>query len=191
MKNLLLVLFVICALFSCKQNPTVATVSALDTTRSPGPDSIPLKLAKAMVGNYGVHVGNLQNSTGTVISNESNTSTIWLDLKKLNALVKKLNDEQKAGRKTDGVRIYFATYGDNVADDAVYRIGLQKDYSYRNSVVLISTRDSMLKGDTSHYHWDYFTNNKAATFFTGPANKGELCPPPTKCCTIGAELTCP
>ncbi|MFA6246837.1 MAG: hypothetical protein WC615_07850 [Mucilaginibacter sp.] len=190
MKNLLPVLLVLCVLFSCKQKPAATTESTAtpnqpDTSAIvPGPDEVPFELAKRMVINYEPHVGTIALPNGT--SGGGNTRSVWFDLNKLDSLVKHLKEERGHNGKTDGVRVYFGTYGDNAKEPAGY--GLDPNNSFRNTLVFVSTKDSLV--NKTHYHQDYFTNEKAF-ILTGPANKGELCPPPVKCCEIGALLSCP
>lgn len=154
---------------------------------------IPFKLAKQMVENYEANKVPVIDASGRQVSNIPNTSAIWLDLGKLESLVTKLKQE-----KADGVNIYFARYGDNVADENTYKAGLEKDYSYRNTIIILGAKESTatnINGVKNNYHLDALINNEikgsAFTFFTDPANKGELCPPPVKCCEIGATLLCP
>lgn len=193
MKTLLPVLLVLCVFLSCKEKsaPATATVSTddADTTNKIGPDAIPYELAKRMVQYYEPHVGTLQRPDGTA-STDGNTRSVWFDLDKLDKFVDMLKKERAANGKTDGVRVYFGTYGDNAKEPAPY--ALDDSYSFRNTLVFVSTKDSLVKENNAevHYHQDYFKNEKAFTF-TEPANKGELCPPPVKCCQIGATLSCP
>lgn len=159
----------------------------------PGLKPIPIKLAEHLVRNYGASNETPIDSNGQQVSNIPNTSAIWLNLDKLESLVIKLKSEG-----ADGVNIYFATYGDNVADESSYNAGLEKDYSYRNTIILVAGKESPTtntNGVKINYHLDSFSKNEpngsAFTFFTDPVNKGELCPPPSPCCSIGATLLCP
>jgi hypothetical protein len=197
MKNLLPVLFVLCAFASCKQKPAATAESpAAGTTPdtsaliTPGPDAIPYELASRMVKYYEPHVGTLQRPNGTIVPGEGNTRSVWFDLDKLDKFVQMLKKERADNGKTDGVRVYFSTYGDNTKEPLAYK--LDPSYSFRNTLVFVSTKDSVANETTGqvHYHQDYFKNEKAFTF-TDPADKGELCPPPSPCCKLGALLSCP
>lgn len=193
MKNLLPVLFVLCALTACKQKPAATDGSASATSTpdtsatTPGPDEIPFELAKRMVKYYEPHVGTLSKPDGSIASTDGNTRSVWFDLDKLDKFVEILKKERAANGKTDGVRVYFGTYGDNAKEPSMY--GLDPNHSFRNTLVFVSTKDSVNLANV-HYHRDYF-NNEKAFILTGPANKGELCPPPVKCCDAGAVLSCP
>jgi len=184
MKNLLPVLFVLCALFSCKQTPPATQTSRADSLVSPGPDPIQLELATRMVTNYKPHIGQRARPDGSVVDNYGNTTSIWFDLKKLDSLVTLLKKERASNKKTDGIRVYFATYGNNKLEKPEYN--LDTTYSYRNTLIFVSTKDSIYNGNRVHY--DYFKNDKAF-ILTEPVNKGELCPPPVKCNVTGATLT--
>ncbi|MBD1385285.1 hypothetical protein IDJ75_08345 [Mucilaginibacter rigui] len=193
MKNLLSVLFVLCVLASCKQKPAATDEPAAVTT-SPdtavtdrGPVEIPFELASRMVKNYEPHVGAVSKPDGTLASTDGNTRSVWLELDKLEKYVEILKKERAANGKTDGVRVYFGTYGDNAKEPATY--DLDPNNSFRNTLVFVSTKDSVNLAKV-HFHRDYF-NDEKAFILTGPADKGELCPPPVKCCEIGAVLSCP
>ncbi|MBB5397384.1 hypothetical protein [Mucilaginibacter sp. AK015] len=146
---------------------------------------IPVNLAEKLVKNY---EANEQRMT-----NIPNTGAIWLDINKLDLLINKLKRES-----ADGVSIYFAKYGDNVADEKTFKAGLEDDYSYHNTIILVGSKESVVTNSTgvkTSNHLDSFSTNEsngsAYTFFTDPVNKGELCPPPSPCCSIGATLLCP
>jgi hypothetical protein len=140
---------------------------------------VPFKLAEYMIKNYGADKRPVINALGQQVPNATNSRVVWFDLDKLESFVTKLQHE-----KADGVNIYFATYGDNVTDEKIYKAGLEKDHSYRNTIVLVGAKKSQAidsKGVKTNYHLDALANNESngepVTFFTDPVNNGKLCPP--------------
>ncbi|PAW93988.1 hypothetical protein CKK33_10970 [Mucilaginibacter sp. MD40] len=159
------------------------------------PDTLSYELAKQYVKNYAKHAGTV-DSFG-VSQNDSkkkkapNTRAIWFSVDRLQKLVNKIKSEGG-----DGIRFYLATY------DTIYPArfaGGHKpapDYWGHNTLVLVSTKDSTNKMNQK-YHRDYYTdkllgNNGQPSkgFIVGaePENRGELCPPPRDCNSVGATL---
>ena len=120
-----------------------------------------------------------------------NTRAIWFSADRLQKLVNKIKNEGG-----DGIRFYLATY------DTIYPakfIGGHKpatDYWGHTTLVLVSTKDSTNKM-SQKFHRDYYTNKLQGAngqpskgFIVGgtPENRGELCPPPRDCNSLGATL---
>jgi len=151
-------------------------------------DTIAVPIAAKYVANYGAHAGTVEtitiDSTGKrVVVETSDTRAVWFSLEQLRAFVKNLETE-----KGDGVRFYFATYDKSYPAVA----GVPKpEYWGHNTLVLVSTKKVTL-GDKV-IHQDYFTPTdgfKPKGFILGnpPENRGEMCPPPVHCDSVGAAL---
>jgi hypothetical protein len=158
--------------------------------------SITKDMAKKMASNYikfqmGILLDPLGNPVLDTSGNEQpNTSSIWFSKQRFDKLVYQLNTDRVNDNITDGVRFYFATYGNNADSDAV-NAGVDLAHSYRNTLVLASTQTE------GNIHVDNYkpatATAKAIGFFVRPMddiqNKGELCPP-GDCCDDGATLSC-
>jgi len=135
--------------------------------------SIPFSEAKAMVNNYIDKIG--RDEHGQL----KNTVSAWFSLEQLNNITNTLNAEQQASTQhtpnqvTDGLRIYFANYGDTPPAG-------HEDYKGKNTVVFISTHNvAGIPGK----HKDYFQNIVPQVKME-PQNRGNLCPPLPGCdCT--------
>ncbi len=156
-------------------------------------DSLSYELAKQYVKNYEKHAGtvdsNYSESNFAKTKKKPNTRCIWFSADRILALAQKIKDEDG-----DGIRFYLASY------DTVYAPKFNgrkppRDYWGYNTLVMVSTKDSVNKVD-EHFHRDYYTNGKvtpskpATGFILGsvPENRGEICPPPKTCNTVGATL---
>lgn len=132
--------------------------------------SIPFSEAKEMVNNYIDHVG--RDESGQL----KNTVSVWFSLQQLNNITTLLNAEQQVSAQqtpdevTDGIRIYFANYGDAPPEG-------HENYAGKNTVVLISTQS--VKGRPEK-HKDYF-QNLVPHVKAEPINRGGLCPPEKGC----------
>lgn len=201
MKRTITNLFIATALLltACQPQSGENKAGLADTTITPIPDSVkvPYLIAKHYVNNYAPHAGYVDPIAGEKGSStgiKNNTRCIWFSKERLTAMLEQLEKE-----KGDGIRFYLMTY------DAKYseknRIGSypppQPDYWGYNSLLMVSTRDSVANGQS--YHRDYYTdqnivmgskNSKNPGFIVGmePENRGDLCPPPSDCFQQGALL---
>jgi hypothetical protein len=176
---------------SCQQNQhadVAAKVSSLDS------DTVSVTVAKKYVDNYAKHAGYVDSVyTGEQLNKVKklpNSRTIWFGIDRLQAMVNKIKAEGG-----DGVRFYLATY-DSVytPNDKFGHIPARKYWGH-TTLVMVSTKDSL------KFHRDYYGNNIDPTsnsksdskgfilsVGTSPENRGEMCPPPSNCATIGATL---
>ena len=149
-------------------------------------DQITVELARQYVKNYEEHAGTvdsihvgLDGIPDTILN--PNTRAIWFRKDRLRALLDSLDKEGG-----DGIRFYFATY------NKLYRNEKKAPDSVHwghNTLVMVSTR---AKGT---HHFDYYDNGKLGQndpkgFIVGnpPENRGEMCPPPRDCDSVGATL---
>lgn len=160
---------------------------------------IPVDSATQYIANYAPHAGTAVSFIDTVIKGDSvklrietqNSRAIWFSLKQLKAFVKRLEKE-----KGDGVRFYFATYNKYYPKNAIDTP--KKAYWGHNTLIMVSTkRDSIGK---RIIHQDYYVptggykpKDYSKGFIVGnpPENRGEMCPPPKACDSVGAELIDP
>ncbi|MCO5934713.1 hypothetical protein NAF17_04105 [Mucilaginibacter sp. RB4R14] len=197
-KKTLLLLSATAVIFSACENqhakdeskaeaPKLTAQQVIDT------DSLSYERAKQYVKNYEKHAGtvdsNYSESNFAKTKKKPNTRCIWFSADRILALAQKIKDEGG-----DGIRFYLASY------DTVYASKFNgrkppRDYWGYNTLVMVSTKDSVNKVD-EHFHRDYYTNGKvtpskpATGFILGgvPENRGEICPPPKTCNTVGATL---
>ncbi|TWR26196.1 hypothetical protein FPZ42_11250 [Mucilaginibacter achroorhodeus] len=157
------------------------------------PDSITYELAKKYVKNYEKRAGYIDSvyseSNLSKVKKLPDTRAIWFSADRLQKLANKVKSEGG-----DGIRFYLAAY------DSVYSEGFtgghkpDRIYWNRNTLVMVSTKDSTNKVGQK-FHRDYYTDKPTANtpprgFIVGnpPENRGEICPPPRDCNTIGATL---
>lgn len=139
--------------------------------------------AKEIIKNYLQKA--LQRSGGGKINE---TVSVWFPIKQLLDFAKLLSEEQQRGMQqqqqghpnpkiTDGVRVYFANYGNSNIPD------LDPKYKNQNTLVLVSTYENGNNPDGTKKHKDYFVPHSQLPekFLTPPENKGTLCPPDTGC----------
>jgi len=177
---------------SCQQNQhanVAANVSSLDS------DTVSLTVAKQYVNNYAKHAGFVDSTyTGEQLNKVKkmpNSRTIWFGIDRLQAMVNKIKAEGG-----DGVRFYLATYDTVYHPNGIYNHVPDRKYWGYNTLVMVSTKDSIHK-----FHRDYYgnsidpsSNSKSDSkgfilgVGTSPENRGEMCPPPSNCATIGATL---
>ncbi|WP_343691133.1 hypothetical protein [Chitinophaga sp.] len=182
-----------------KQSPSIPEDDHKDTATSGllEKDTISVEFAKIYVQNYAKRAGKLPDTTGDGSRDSSgkkppkwvsNTRAVWFSVSKLKALVEQL--EAEGG---DGIRFYYAAY-DSIYNryDSSHTHVPPCDYWNRNTLVMVTTRDSSNNGTT--YHWDYYNNDPRGTKGKGrivlaaPENRGEMCPPPYNCKSVGALL---
>lgn len=150
------------------------------------------KEALDYVRNYRKHAGNADSALGRqnlmiTAKNKPNTRAIWFSLDQLEKLVAKVREE-----KGDGIRFYLATY--NTQYPLTDKRAPKAEYWGYNTLVMVSTKDSVGKDNSKVYHRDYYSDVKGGKngrgFIVGsiPENRGEICPPPRSCDSIGATL---
>jgi len=150
-------------------------------------DTISYLEAKKYVANYGPRAGIVKRVSN--VDNKVNVDTlpdtrcIWFSIDRLKALVDQIKKE-----KGDGIRFYLSTY-DKVYVGEKHPHQPPKDYWGYNTLIMVSTQ--YLDGN----HVDYYGNSISANprgpgfiVLADPENRGELCPPPANCKSIGATL---
>ncbi len=176
---------------SCQQNQhadVTAKVSSLDS------DTVSYAVAKKYVDNYAKHAGFVDSTYTDVQLNKvkklPNSRTIWFGIDRLQAMVNKIKAEGG-----DGVRFYLATYDTVYTPNGKFGHIPARKYWGHTTLVMVSTKDSL------KFHRDYYgnsidpsSNSKSdpkgfiLSVGTSPENRGEMCPPPSNCATIGATL---
>ena len=177
--------------YYCKKNEEtgkIETNTKADSSLAVEFDDITVPEAKAMVTSYNPGTIPRPSASGGVMTPVSNTRCVWFDIKSMATLIGQIVKEHGSG-----VRIYLGTYskGTTGYDSG----GNAIDYSNLNTVVFVSTKDS-IGIDNITYHSDYYkplahSLYKNSFLVANPMNKGELCPPPAGCNTIGAYLLAP
>ena len=175
-----LMLLTIC-LNACKQRVNTPAIVSLNDT-IPSQDTISVEVAKQYVHNYAKYAAMDSVQDRGIKKKQANTRCIWFSLKRLQALVNKVNKEGG-----DGVRFYLAAY------DTTYKKKFPNTpdslYWGHNTLLMVSTYRV-----TAKIHQDYYFNgpvadpkfNKGSIIMANPENRGELCPPPNPC--TGATL---
>lgn len=171
-------------LSACQEKKTTEAISF-------GTDNLSYELAKKYVKNYEKHAGFVdsmfnENTPENGVKKLPDTRAIWFGIDRLEAMVKKIKAEGG-----DGVRFYLATYDNLYPKDFKEGYTPERNYWGYNTLVMVSTKDSIGK-----FHRDYYTNVKESKGFiltveSEPENRGELCPPPVDCRPIGATLIDP
>ena len=151
-------------------------------------------MAKQYVDNYAKHAGFVDSTYTDVQLNKvkklPNSRTIWFGIDRLQAMVNKIKAEGG-----DGVRFYLATYDTVYTPNSKHNHIPERKYWGHTTLVMVSTKDSL------KFHRDYYgnsidpsSNSKSdpkgfiLSVGTSPENRGEMCPPPSNCATIGATL---
>lgn len=144
--------------------------------------SVPVDTARAWVKNYErwLQANNAERVRQVLPDGKTaeipNSRSVWFSIEQLEKLVNRIKAEDG-----DGIRFYFARYGDNM------RSGVdsctQKPYNYSNITTLLMVptkrKDCM--------HQDYYNGTSGVTSMD-IENKGEMCPPPADCTVRGATL---
>jgi hypothetical protein len=183
-KTLILLALAGIGLASCQPKTAAPTEPAPGTGAIDTTGALDVATATKYVGNYKPRAGEVDSiqSDGTHVK-LPNTRSVWFSKEKLQAMLNAL-DKEKDG---DGVRFYFAAYNPRLgmaAKDSARR------YDGYNTLVMVST----IKKDTlgqKGLHWDSYIplNGKPTGIIgAGPENRGEICPPPSNCPSVGATL---
>lgn len=184
-KTLLLAAIAGIGLASCqsKSTETVVTPTEVDTS-----GVISYETAKKYVFNYKRRAGTVDSikADGTHVP-LPNSRAVFFTKEKLQAMLATIEKEHG-----DGARFYFASYNPRLGTDKGAGI-----YDGYNTLVMIST----VKKDTlgqKGLHWDSYTKPVGNGTGTGiiigagtggdPVNRGEMCPPPHNCPSVGATL---
>ena len=132
--------------------------------------------ARTIINNFARKAS--RNSEGKI----NETLSVWFSIDDVRKLLKNLEADYSASvavskeTATDGVRIYFANYG-NLGE-------IEKpEYKDQNTLVFVSTRAQ--KGDKNK-NFDYFgkhphVSKDIKSIALDPMNKGTLCPPDAGC----------
>jgi hypothetical protein len=183
-KNLTIALAVLATMsfYACTQKPQAPT-----TPTAPSivldPDTISVDSAIKYVANFGKNTNDSIPGEENLGKKKSNTRCIWFSIDRLDSLVKKIKKE-----KGDGIRFYLAAY--NKKYDPKGLNTPPKDYWGHSTLIMVSTYLDKASGN----HNDYYKGSPLANgsgggiFTTTPENRGELCPPPVTCKSIGATL---
>ena len=180
--------------FSACQNQHADLASAPKPVVPFNYDSVSYERAKQYVKNYEKHAGTVDSiytEKGlSVKKKKPNSRSIWFSAERLQALLDKIKSEGG-----DGIRFYMATYDSVYNTKVIGGIIPPREYWGYNTLVMVSTKDSTNKVNEK-FHRDYYTSKPASAnkpvlgFIVGgpPENRGELCPPPKDCASIGATL---
>ncbi|MBB5620525.1 hypothetical protein HDE69_001574 [Pedobacter cryoconitis] len=190
------------AAVGCKQKETTAkgTATSKDLTI---PDSVlvDVRTAREYVNNYAAHAGFVdptEEEERERKPKKPDTRCVWFSKERLQQMLDKLEKEDG-----DGVRFYMSTYNKKYDTTLVGRKTLipEKKYWGYNTLLMVSTKP--VKTDNGILHFDYYENivneedavhknekSKKPGFIVTfvPENRGELCPPPATCATVGATL---
>ncbi len=173
MKNYLLYFILLGQIIACDQPKTEKNMTASSFAV---PDSVivPLDEAYRMVANYAPKAGFVERD-GQLLPD---SRAIWFPIEMLRLLVDQIEDEGG-----DGIRFYLSTYDSDYTDapEGTY-IPPERYWGY-NTLLLVSTRDSMANGQ--HYHRDYFDSSiqgsrerQAGFIVTSRVrNRGNVCYP--------------
>ncbi|SDT56210.1 hypothetical protein SAMN05216490_4054 [Mucilaginibacter mallensis] len=178
-KNLLFFAVAAMAWASCGRHAATVTKTALSTT--PDSDTVSIATATRYVSNYAdFNHDSLLNTDG---KKQQNTRCIWFSARRLRHLL-----DSVTSQKGDGIRFYMAAY------DPAYKgtdsLAPKRIYWRHNTLVMVSTRLDTASGN----HVDYYngvaqqSGPKGFIVVSAPENRGELCPPPANCNSIGATL---
>ncbi|AYL96139.1 hypothetical protein [Mucilaginibacter celer] len=184
LKNLTIAAAVLATMsfYACTQKPQGAA-----TTPAPSivldPDTISVDSAMKYVANFSRNTHDSIPGEGVLGKKRPNTRCIWFSIDRLDSLVKKIKAE-----KGDGIRFYMAAY-----DNHYNPKGLNtppKDYWGHSTLIMVSTYLDQASGNhNDYYKGSPFSNGGSGGIFTTtPENRGELCPPPATCKSIGATL---
>jgi hypothetical protein len=133
---------------------------------------IPRPDAYKLVQNYKRrHV--LRRGLGGGFERIQNTRSVWYSIDQMEEIVKRIKKEGG-----DGIRFYFARYDEEIVGNICH--------SKQNTILMVSTNDTLIEGKLLHF--DYYEDKKGLVVKIVPENKGEICPPPKDCKTIGAFL---
>jgi hypothetical protein len=177
---------------ACQQKQPANPVTDLESHTNL--DTLGYKLALAYVKNYEKHAGTADSIVKLDQKPDTlkvpNTRAIWFSTKRLQNLLDSVNKYNG-----DGVRFYMGTYHNSYPGTFVDGHIPDKMYWGRNTLIMVSTTGVEKDGKT--LHWDFYKgkpapgqNSGAGGFIVGtpPENRGEQCPPPRVCSSIGATL---
>jgi hypothetical protein len=150
-------------------------------------NSISQEEAQMLVDTFGKY--GLEDAKQVPGGKGQKTRSSFIPLGQLDSLVAALDAEKKT-IGTDGLRIYFGRYPKYHIDGKT-----QYEMAYHNTIVLVSTRDTMVKTKGGlqpvRIHLDYFGSKDKKKIMNllveDPQNRTELCP--DNC--DGSLLVCP
>jgi hypothetical protein len=168
---------------ACQQKQAIETA----VTGRPNFDTLSYQKALKYVANYKADsVESIGDDANAVQKPKKvpNTRAIWFSIERMDSLVSKIKREHG-----DGIRFYLATY-DSTYKEVFGGNKPDKKYWGHTTLVMVSTKDSSVK----EFHQDYFYKknvkgpSQGVIVGTVPENRGEQCPPPSTCKSIGALL---
>ncbi|MBB5637938.1 hypothetical protein HDF26_000731 [Pedobacter cryoconitis] len=186
---------------ACKQKETAAVETTSKGVTIPDSVLVDVTTAREYVKNYASHAGYVDQTEEEIrarVPKKPDTRCVWFSKDRLKQMLNQLEKEDG-----DGVRFYMITYNnkyDTTTTDKKRPAPPKKYWGY-NTLLMVSTRPVDTKEGILHF--DYYkdivkqessaskTVNKdnpgfIVTFV--PENRGELCPPPSNCVSIGATL---
>jgi len=177
-------------MYACKGPDQKVTGVTIPDTGILNPDTLSKETALQYVKNYAPRAGTVALppvGPGKVAALLPDSRCVYYSTKKLRALVNLI--ESEGGR---GVRFYFGSYDAKYDTTKHNPKAPKKQYWGYNTVFMVSTKDSTASDGTT-LHVDYFSDRKVGgkrgiVVLTDPENRGEICPPPSNCYTIGAHL---
>jgi len=192
MKRTFIYMLTAVALFAASCTPDCCGVNTKEAAVIPDSVKVSVEVAKHYVKNYASHAGYVDSTAASArgITTQPETRCIWFSKARLSQLLCQLEKEEG-----DGIRFYLMTYNDTYApDDKKFRPIPPPDHWGYNTLLMVSTKDSTIKGQS--YHWDYYSemDTKLSGVKPGfiidlvPENRGEICPPPSNCQDTGATL---
>lgn len=196
MKKKLTYLFAVVAIIAASCKPSTSCCDIDPNSGKPGSgetDTVAVDIAKEYVKNYAAHAGVVVDSTKSDTLGgvkKPDTRSIWFSEERLCKMLAQIKKN-----KGDGIRFYLITYKNHYGpeDHVKYHPIPPREYWGYNSLIMVSTKDSVAP-DGKKYHRDYFRSSRKDGDKDGmimnvpPENRGELCPPPSDCFSIGALL---
>ncbi|WP_152620266.1 hypothetical protein [Pedobacter lusitanus] len=186
---------------ACQQKETAKVETTGQDVAIPDSVLVDVRTAKEYVQNYAPHAGYVDQTEEEVSARapkKPDTRCVWFSKERLRQMLNQLEQE-----KGDGVRFYMITYNKKYDTTLIGRktpVPPKKYWGY-NTLLMVSTKP--VQTEDGILHFDYYENivnqesiaNKntkvskngfIVTFV--PENRGELCPPPSNCMSIGATL---
>jgi len=188
-------------LAACQQKETAAVETTSKNLTVPDSVLVDVQTAREYVHNYASHAGYVDQTVEEIKAKapkKPDTRCVWFSKERLREMLDQLEKE-----KGDGVRFYMVTYNKKYDTTLIGRktpIPPKKYWGY-NTLLMVSTKP--VQSDEGILHFDYYENivneenaakNAAKKEKSGfivtfvPENRGELCPPPSNCRSIGATL---
>lgn len=133
--------------------------------------------AKRLVNNF------MEHERKGIIDSLKDTRSVWFSSKQLRSLLDRIDNENG-----NGIRFYFAAYDKDTTHKDIH---VKKDYLGYSTLIMVSTRDTLMPNRKDTIRMDYFYDGpkrQGGIITATPENQGELCPPPNQCDSEGAKL---